>query len=64
MRLSSRIAKLEQSRPQKDAHVVMVFISKPEDEAPAAQQIADAKFEADRMGKDLEVIRIGFVAPD
>ena len=59
MRLTSRISKLEQSKQADNLHVVVVFVARPEDESTAEREIAEGRALAKRLGKTLQVIRVG-----
>ena len=60
MRLTTRITKLEQSKQDDNLHVVVVFVARPEDEPSAEKEIAEGRATAQRLGKTLQVIRVGW----
>jgi hypothetical protein len=55
-----RVAKLESIRAQKSQHVVVVFFGTPEADEQAEKLIAQGRLDAERLGKELQVIRIGW----
>ena len=59
--LKRRVEKLEVIRAQKSQHVVIVFFGTPEADADAARLVEEGRAEAERMGKELQVIRIGWM---
>ena len=63
--LKRRVEKLEAIRAQKSQHVVIVFFGTPEADADADRLVEEGRAEAERLGKELQVIRIGWktVAP-
>jgi hypothetical protein len=56
--LKSKVQKLESIRAQKSQHVVVVFIGTPEADANADRRIEEGRAEAERLGKELQVIRV------
>ena len=62
--LKRRVEKLEATRAQKGRHVVVVFNGTPEANEQAEKLIAQGRLEAERLGKELQVIRIGWFGPD
>jgi len=62
--LKRRVEKLEAVRAQKAQHVVVVFNGTPEANEQAEKLIAQGRLEAERLGKELQVIRIGWFGPD
>ena len=58
--LKRRVEKLEVVRAQKAQHVVVVFNGTPEADEQAEKLIAQGRLEAERLGKKLQVIRIGW----
>ena len=58
--LKRRVAKLESIRFQKSQHVVVVFNGTPESDEQSEKLIAQGRLEAERLGKKLQVIRIGW----
>ncbi len=55
-----RVQKLEAIRAQKSQHVVVVFFGTPEADADADKLVEEGRAEAERLGKELQVIRIGW----
>ena len=62
--LKRRVEKLEAIRAQKAQHVVVVFNGTPEADEQAERLIEQGRLEAERLGKELQVIRIGWFGPD
>lgn len=58
--LKRRVEKLEAIRTQKSQHVVVVFFGTPEADADADRLVEAGRAEAERMGKELQIIRIGW----
>jgi regulator of protease activity HflC (stomatin/prohibitin superfamily) len=58
--LKRRVEKLEALRAQKGQHVVVVFFGTPEADAEADRLVEEGRAEAERLGKELQVIRIGW----
>ena len=58
--LKRRVEKLEATRAQKSQHVVLVFFGTPEADAEADRLVEEGRAEAERLGKELQVIRIGW----
>ena len=58
--LKRRVEKLEAIRAQKSQHVVIVFFGTPEADADADRLVEEGRAEAARLGKELQVIRIGW----
>jgi hypothetical protein len=58
--LKRRVEKLESIRVQKSQHVVVVFNGTPEADEQAEKLITQGRLDAERLGKELEVIRIGW----
>ena len=58
--LKRRVEKLEAIRAQKSQHVVVVFFGTPEADADADRLVEEGRAEAERLGKELQVIRIGW----
>ena len=58
--LKRRVEKLESIRTQKSQHVVVVFSGTPEADQQADKLIAQGRLDAERRGKELQVIRIGW----
>jgi hypothetical protein len=56
--LKRRVQKLESIRAQKSQHMVVVFNGTPEADANADRRIEEGRAEAERLGKELRVIRI------
>ena len=56
--LKRRVEKLEAIRAQKSQHVILVFFGTPE--ADADRLVEEGRAEAERLGKELQVIRIGW----
>ena len=57
--LRRRVEKLESIRTQKSQHVVVVFNGTPEADEQAEKLIEQGRLEAERRGRELQVIRIG-----
>ena len=55
-----RVEKLESIRARKAQHVVLVFSGTPEADANADRLVEEGRAEAERLGKELQVIRIGW----
>ncbi len=62
--LKRRVQILESACVQKDQHVVVVFFGTSEADAIADRLIEEGRAEAERLGKELRVIRIGWCNPD
>ena len=58
--LKRRVEKLESVRAQKDQHVVVVFNGTPEADEQSETLIAQGRLDAERLDKELQVIRIGW----
>ena len=58
--LKRRVEKLESIRAQKSQHVVVVFFGTPESDEQSEKLIAQGRLDAERLGKELQVIRIGW----
>ena len=58
--LRRRVQTLESVRAQKDHHVVVVFVGTPETDANADRLVEEGRAEAERLGKELQVLRIGW----
>ena len=58
--LKSKVQKLESIRAQKSQHVVVVFNGTPEADEQSEKLIAQGRLDAERLGKELQVIRIGW----
>ena len=58
--LKSRVVKLELIRAQKDQHAVIVFFGTPDADGNAERLVAEGRAEAERLGKELNVIKIGW----
>ena len=58
--LKRRVEKLEAIRAQKSQHVILVFFGTPEADADADRLVEEGRAEAERLGKELQVIRIGW----
>jgi len=63
-KLKRRVEKLEAVRAQKAQHVVVVFNGTPEANEQAEKLIAQGRLEAERLGKELQVIRVGWFGSD
>ena len=59
--LNKRVQKLEAIRAQKGQHVVLVFSGTPEADEQAERLIEQGRAEAERLSKELQVIRIGWM---
>ena len=55
-----RVQKLEAVRAQKGQHIVLVFSGTPEADANADRLIEEGRSEAELLGKELQVIRVGW----
>ena len=55
-----RVAKLEAIRDEKSQYVVIVFTGTPQTDANAERLVEEGRAEAERLGKELEVIRVGW----
>ena len=55
-----RVQKLEAIRARKAQHVVLVFSGTSEADANADRLVEEGRAEAARLGKELQVIRIGW----
>jgi hypothetical protein len=55
-----RVAKLESIRARKSKHVVVIFNRTPEADEQSEQLITQGRLDAERLGKELQVIRIGW----
>lgn len=62
--LKRRVEKLEAIRAQKGQHVILVFFGTPEADADADRLLEEGRAEAERLGKELKVVKIGFVQAD
>ena len=58
--LSRRVQALESACAQKDQHVVVVFFGTSEADANADRLIEEGRAEAEQLGKELRVIRVGW----
>ena len=58
--LRRRVHTLESVRAQKDQHVIVVFVGTPEADAKADKLIEEGRAEAERLGKELQVLRVGW----
>jgi MFS superfamily sulfate permease-like transporter len=56
--LQKRLQRLESIRAQKAKHVVLAFVGTPKADAKAEKLIEQGRAEAERLGKDLQVIRV------
>ena len=59
--LKRRVQTLESACVQKDHHVVVVFFGTSEADANADRLIEEGQAEARRLGKELQVIRVGWL---
>ena len=62
--LKRRVEKLGSIRAQKNQHVVVVFNGTPEADEQSEKLITQGRLDAERLGKELQVIRIGWFGPD
>jgi len=62
--LKRRVEKLEAICAQKRQHVVIVFFGTPEADADADKLVEEGRAEAERLGKELQIIRIGWHTQD
>ena len=58
--LKRRVQTLELACVQKDQHVVVVFFGTSEADANADRLIEEGRAESKRLGKELQVLRIGW----
>ena len=58
--LKRRVEKLESIRAQKSQHVVVVFNGTSDADEQSEKFIAQGRLDAERLGKELQVIRIGW----
>ena len=58
--LRRRVQTLESVRAQKDQHVIVVFFGTTATDANADRLVEEGRAEAERLGKELQVIRIGW----
>ena len=58
--LKRRVQTLESACVQKDQHVVVVFFGTSEADANADRLIEEGRAEAERLGKELRVLKIGW----
>jgi hypothetical protein len=58
--LKRRVQKLEAIRAQKSRHVVVVFLGTTEADEQTVKLIEQGRLEAERLGKELQVIQIGW----
>jgi hypothetical protein len=58
--LKRRVAQIEAERARQSEYVVVVFFGTAEADADALVRVEAARLEADRQGKTLQVIRIGW----
>jgi hypothetical protein len=56
--LRYRVEKLESIRAQKSQHVVIIFTGTPQTDANAERLVEEGRAEAERLGKELQVIRV------
>ena len=59
--LKRRVQNLESVCAQKEQHVVIVFVGTPRTEAHVDKLIEEGQAEARRLGKELQVIRVGWI---
>ena len=59
--LKRRVERLESICAQKSQHVVLVFSGTPEADEQAERLIEQGRAEAEQLGKELQVIRIGWM---
>ncbi len=57
-KLKRRVEKLEAIRAQKSQHVILVFFGTPEADADADRLVEEGRAEAERLGKELQVISV------
>ena len=60
--LRRRVQTLESTSAKKDQHVVVVFFGTPEADADADRLVEEGCAEAARLGKELQIVRIGWAA--
>ena len=58
--LKRRVQTLESTSTKKDQHVVVVFFGTHEADANAERLVEEGRAEAERLGKELHVLRIGW----
>lgn len=58
--LKRRVERLESVRAQKSQHVVIIFFGTPEADEQSEKLITQGRLDAERLGKELQVIRIGW----
>jgi hypothetical protein len=58
--LKRRVEKLESIRAQKSQHVVVVFNGTSDADEQSEKFIAQGRLDAERLGKELQVIQIGW----
>ena len=58
--LKRRVEKLESIRAQKSQHVVVAFNGTSDADEQSEKLIAQGRLDAERLGKELQVIRIGW----
>ena len=59
--LKRRVQNLESVCAQKEQHVVIVFSGASEADATADRLIEEGRAEAERLGKELRVLRVGWM---
>ena len=59
--LKRRVQTLEPACVQKEQHVVIVFSGASEADANADRLIEEGRAEAERLGKELRVLRVGWI---
>ena len=59
--LKRRVQKLESVCAQKEQHVVIVFSGTSEAAANTDRLIEEGRAEAERLGKELRVLRVGWI---
>jgi hypothetical protein len=58
--LKRRVQTLESTHGQIVQHVIVVFVGTPEADAKADKLIEEGRAEAERLGKELQVLRVGW----
>ena len=59
--LKRRVQNLESVCAQKDQHVVLVFLGTSEADANTDRLIEEGRAEAERLDKELRVLRVGWI---
>ena len=62
--LKRRVERLESICAQKSQHVVVIFFGTPEADEQSEKLITQGRLDAERLGKELQVIQIGWRSQD